>query len=106
MSVNVFVELKVKKDRLDEFKVFMEEQISAMVGREGFFSVTFTQSQDDPSMFFLLSAWDTEERCQEHREWRREKGDIDTFKEYLVEDPRRIVCNQIKHTENKGKQSG
>jgi len=89
MSVRVFVELKIRAERLDDVQPLFANllhETRARVGNEG---VTVFSDQDSPTTIILMEQWASRSLYEEYNQWRFERGDLSKLSELLQCPPQR-----------------
>ncbi len=87
MPVNVVITFNVKSDKLDSFKDILGDVKKNLPTVAGCNGVVMYNNADDPNVFTLVEAWDSQEQHQAHLAKVVESGDWDMISEHLTADP-------------------
>lgn len=87
MGVVVLLDLKVKPDKVEEFKEFVASIIGDTRAYDGCESMTFTANQDDPTNVVFVERWESREKYEKYFAWRVETGALEQVVPMLASEP-------------------
>ncbi len=89
MSINVFVELFLRKDKREEIVPLFAKLLQQTRSRDGNEGVTILSDQDEPSSILLVEQWQSRRQYEQYNKWRAERGDLARLAELLPAPPNR-----------------
>ena len=87
MAVTVTLDLRIKTEKLDEFKVALKAWLPDTRAYSGCRGVDVHEDLDKPGHLFLVQLWDSREHQQKYVAWRTETGVMETFLGFLAVEP-------------------
>lgn len=89
MSIKIFVELKIRDEKLDEVQPLFSILLHETRVREGNESVAVYSDQDSPTTIILVEQWSSRKLYEEYNQWCSERGDLTKLAELLETPPQR-----------------
>ena len=89
MSIKVFVELKIKQEKLSEIPALFEKFLvdtRSIAGNEG---VSVYSDQETPTTIVLVEQWHSREHYTKYNQWRAARGDLARLFEFIEVPPQR-----------------
>ena len=83
MACTVLLEMRVKKEHVDEVAGSFKGMLPDTRSFEGCIDVYATQNKDDPQNFVAVETWESREKYEEYFAWRTERGDIEGMEPML-----------------------
>ncbi len=95
MAVTVTFGLKIKLDRLDEFKQVMKEILPDTRVFSGCRYVHVLEDQDSPGSITLLEEWDSKEDHIKYVAWRTEIGTVEALGGFVEAEPATTYYDKV-----------
>jgi quinol monooxygenase YgiN len=86
MTCTVLLELRVKKEHVDEVAGSFKENLPDTRTFDGCIDVYMTRDMDNPETFIAVETWESREKYEKYFAWRTERGDIDNVRAMLEGD--------------------
>ena len=74
MTCLVILEIKLKKDLIEEFRAWERKILPDTRGFPGCASLSVVQNQDEPTSIAVLTQWDSRKQFESYFNWRNESG--------------------------------
>ncbi len=89
MSTKVFVEIRIKKEKLEEVRPLFSTLLHETRSRDGNEGVTVYSDQAEPTTIVLTEQCASRRQYEEYNQWRAEHGDLAKLAELIQEPPQR-----------------
>lgn len=86
MTCCVLLEIKVKKEHVDDVAGGFKDSFPDTRTFDGCIDLYATQNLDDPQNFVIVETWESREKYEAYFAWRTERGDIDNLRAVLEGD--------------------
>lgn len=86
MACTVLLELRVKKEHIDEVAGSFKEMLPDTRVFDGCIGVYMNRDMDNPGTFIAVETWETRAKYEKYFAWRTERGDIANVRTMLESD--------------------
>ncbi len=85
MACTVLLELRVKKEHVEEVAAGFKDALPDTRTFDGCIDVYMVRDMDHPEIFVAVETWESREKYEKYFAWRTERGDIEEAESRLEE---------------------